>query len=92
MNIHPPINALVSAVLGWLPIEQLLLFKDTIMAYKCVNNLAPNYLCDKFRKQSELHDHPMRYQDLLNTPSIYNCSRTDNVSIHRNKTLEQFRK
>ena len=72
MNIHTPINALVSALLGWLPIEQLLLFKDTIMAYKCVNNLAPNYLCNKFRKRSELHehDHPMRHQDLLNTHSI----------------------
>ena len=54
--------------LGWLPIEQLLLFKDTIMAYKGINNLAPNYLCNKFRKRSELHDHPMRHQDLLNTP------------------------
>ena len=46
--------------LGWLPTEQLLLFKDTIMAYKCINNLAPKYLL--------IYDHPMRHQDLLNTP------------------------
>ena len=54
--------------LGWLPIEQLLLFKGTIVAYKCINNLAPNYLCNKFRKRSQLHDHPICYQDLLSTP------------------------
>lgn len=54
--------------LNWLPIEQLLLFRDTIMAYKCVNNLAPSYLSKLFCKRTELHDHPMRDKDLLNIP------------------------
>ena len=48
--------------LGWLPIEQLLLFKDTVMVYKRINKLAPKYLCNKFSKRSQFHDHPMRHQ------------------------------
>ena len=47
-------------------IEQLLLFEDTVKVYKCINNLAPKYLCKKFIKRSQFHDHPMRHQDLPN--------------------------
>ena len=30
--------------------------------------LAPSYLSNKFRKRFELHEHPMRDQELLNIP------------------------
>ena len=54
--------------LNWLPIEQLLLYRDTVMIYKCINILAPSYLSNKFRKRSKLHEHPMRDQEFLNIP------------------------
>ncbi len=31
--------------LHWLPIKSRILFKVLLMAYKCINNLAPPYLC-----------------------------------------------
>ena len=33
--------------LNWLPVEKLLLERETVMAYKCLNGLAPDYLVDK---------------------------------------------
>ena len=54
--------------LNLLPIEQLMLYRDTVMIYKCIKNLASSYLSNKFRKRSKLHEHPMRDQELLNIP------------------------
>ena len=42
--------------LNWLSIENLLIYKDTIMTYKCLNNLVPSYLANKFTKRSDIHD------------------------------------
>ena len=42
--------------LNWLPVEKLLLERETVMAYKCLNGLAPDYLVDKFIKRSDIHD------------------------------------
>ena len=36
--------------LNWLPVSETLKFRDAIMAYKCFNNLAPDYLCSKLKK------------------------------------------
>ena len=42
--------------LNWLPVEQLLYLRGSVMAYKCVKNLASTYLCNKFRKRSPVHN------------------------------------
>ena len=60
--------------LNWLPIELLLLYRDTIMAYKCFNNLAPSYLTEKFVKRSDIHNRPTRYHDSLDIPSFKTSS------------------
>lgn len=54
--------------LNWLPVEKLLLYKDTVMAYKCFNGLAPDYLVDKFAKRSDIHDRSTRNHNLLDIP------------------------
>ena len=41
--------------LNWLPVKQLLYLRDSVMAEKCLNNLVPTYLCDKFCKCSTIH-------------------------------------
>ena len=35
------------------------------MTYKCVNNLAPGYLCDKLRERSAIHNRSTRKCDSL---------------------------
>jgi hypothetical protein len=56
--------------LNWLPVEKLLLERETVMVYKCLNGLAPDYLVDKFIKRSDIHDRSTRNHDLLDI-SLY---------------------
>lgn len=43
--------------LNWLSMSQTLQLRDTVMAYKCANNLAPDYLiCNKVQKRTTIHD------------------------------------
>ena len=52
--------------LGWLAIERLLQLRDVTMVFKCVNNLAPIYLCNKLSKRSEIHKYSTRHCGDLN--------------------------
>ncbi len=36
--------------------KEHLLYRDTISTFKCINGLAPSYLCDKFEKRKEIYD------------------------------------
>ena len=55
--------------LNWLPVEQLLLYRNTVLTYKCFNDCAPSYLCNfTFSKHSETHDYTTRNRSLLNVP------------------------
>lgn len=45
-HISPTVRAL-----GWLPIREHLLYRDTLLMFKCINGQAPPYLCDKFKKE-----------------------------------------
>ncbi|CAH3120264.1 unnamed protein product, partial [Pocillopora meandrina] len=42
--------------LGWLDVTEKILFNDWILAFKCVNGLAPDYLIKYFIKRSAVHD------------------------------------
>ena len=46
--------------LNWLPVSKMLKFRDAVMAYKCASNLAPEYLCAKFKKRSSVHNRTTR--------------------------------
>ena len=54
--------------LNWLPVKQLLYFRDCILTYKCLNGLAPKYFVDKFTKRSSIHVHHTRNRDILYIP------------------------
>ena len=34
--------------LNWLPVKQLLPYRDAVMTFTCLNDLVPQYLSDKF--------------------------------------------
>ena len=40
------------------------------MVYKCVNNLAPEYLCTKFKKRSFVHNRTNRNNNKLQIPLL----------------------
>jgi hypothetical protein len=54
--------------LNWLPVDKLLYFRDAVLMYKCVNNLAPDYLCNKLIKRSSIHNRSTRTCDSLQIP------------------------
>ena len=54
--------------LNWLPVKQLLYYRDSVLTYKYVNGLAPKYLEDKFTKRSSIHACHTRNHDLLHIP------------------------
>ena len=38
------------------------------MVFKCLNGLAPPYLCQKFKTRSEVHNRNTRHRDRLHIP------------------------
>ena len=54
--------------LKWLPIDLQLLYRGTVMTFKCINDLAPPYLCSKFKKRSAIHHQSTPNSDTLNIP------------------------
>ena len=42
--------------------------KDATMVFKCLNGLAPPYLCQKFKTRSEVHNRNTRNRDRLHIP------------------------
>ena len=54
--------------IGWLPVKEHLLYKDSIMSFKCMNELAPPYLCELFRKRNTIHSRDTRNKESLHIP------------------------
>ena len=46
--------------LGWLEVTEKILFNDLVLAFKCVNGLAPDYLIKYFVKRSAVHNRNTR--------------------------------
>lgn len=54
--------------LEWLPIKDLLLYRDSIMTYKCIHGMAPYYLTSKFCNRASIHGRNTRNCDQLQIP------------------------
>ena len=57
--------------LHWLPVKQRIEFKISVLVYKCLNGVAPQYLCKLFQFYSK--DRVLRSTDdktLLETPQV----------------------
>ena len=60
--------------LNWLSVSDMLKVRDAVMVYKCINNLAPDYLCTKFKKRSSVHNHTTRNNSKLQIPLFKSAS------------------
>ena len=58
----------------WLPVEEHLKYREALMAYKCINRLAPPYLSDLFIKRNEIHDLNTRNNKSLHIPQYKTVS------------------
>ena len=58
----------VTPILKQLPIIKQLAVRDATMVFKCLNGLAPPYLCQNFKTRSEVHNCNTRNRDRLHIP------------------------
>ena len=54
--------------LQWLLTIEQLTVRDATMVFKCLNGLAPPYLCQKFKTRSKVHNCNTRNRDCLHIP------------------------
>ena len=54
--------------LQWLPIVKQLEVRDATMVFKCLNGLAPPYLCHKFKTRLEVYNCSIRNRERLHIP------------------------
>lgn len=54
--------------LNWLNVESTIKYRDGLMAFKCMNGYAPEYLCDQFILRSKIHSRNTRNKDKLVIP------------------------
>ena len=54
--------------LKWLNVKEKLLFNDLVMVYKCLNNLTPYCLRERFKQRSEIHHRDTRQKSELALP------------------------
>ena len=57
-----------------MPIKSIILFKEGVLAFKCVKGLAPSYLTARFNKRSTVHDKDTRNKDSLVIPHYKSTS------------------
>jgi hypothetical protein len=50
------VNTSTIRAIRWLPVEEHLKYRETLITYKCMNGLAPPYLSKLFIKINEIHD------------------------------------
>ena len=54
--------------LNWLPVKDQLYFRDAVLAFKCMSELAPAYLSDKLITRSIVGNRETRNSQMLNIP------------------------
>jgi hypothetical protein len=66
MHITPVLKSL-----HWLPVTNRIVFKVLLLAFKCVNSLAPEYLCDLVKLSVKSYDSRSNANYLLEVPRTY---------------------
>ena len=69
--------------LQWLPIIKQLAVRDATMVFKCLNELVPPYLCQKFKTRSEVHNCNTRNRGRLHIPLCRTAAGSAHVYLQR---------
>ena len=79
--------------LKWLPVDRILVYRDTIQIYKCMNGLSPSYLSEKFHQRASIHHHSTRNINDLVIPKFQTSTgqRYLDNSIKSIKDIKKFK-
>ena len=72
--------------LTWLPVKQLLYYRDSVLTYKCFKGLAPKHLVDKFTKRSSINARHNRKRDLLHI-TLYRTATSQRTFAYRGTSI-----
>ena len=89
----------------WLPIRQLLYYRNAVMAFNCVTGCAPDSLTDQFIKRSDVSTRTTRNSQKLQIPLLKSATgqrsfyyrtvkiwNTLDPSLKLSKTLQEFKR
>ena len=72
--------------LNWLPVKQLLYYRDSVLTYKCFKGLAPKHLVDKLTNRSSIHARHTRKGDLSHIP-LYRTVSGQRIFAYRGTSM-----
>ena len=72
--------------LNWLPVKQLLYYRDSVLTLKCFKALAPKHLVDKLTNRSSIHARHTRKLDLLHIP-LYRTASGQRTFTYRGTSI-----
>ena len=72
--------------LNWLPVSSTLKYTVGILTFKCVNGLAPRYLCSRFVTRATVHDRNTRNKNKLDIPE-YKSAAGQRSFLYRSVTM-----
>ena len=72
--------------LNWLPVSSMLKYTVGILTSKCVNGLAPRYLCSRFVTRATVHDRNTRNKNILDIPG-YKSAAGQRSFLYRSVTM-----
>ena len=72
--------------LTWLPVKQLLYYRDSVLTYKCFKGLARKHLVDKFTKRSSIKARHNRKRDLLHI-TLYRTATGQRTFAYRGTSI-----
>ena len=72
--------------LNWLPVSSMLKYTVGILTFKCVNGLAPTYLCSRFVTRATVHDRNTRNENKLDI-SGYKSDARQRSFLYRSLTM-----
>jgi hypothetical protein len=79
---------LILRELKWMTVDQTLVYKDIVQTYKCMSDLSPPYLSEKFYLRDTIHNYSTRSKRSRNSKIKYKLW-PKNFSLSRDQTLEQ---
>jgi hypothetical protein len=78
--------------LGWLPVKNHLRYRDLLIMFNCLNDMALGYLSTKFSTRSSIHDRETRNMNDLDVPIFKaNSAWAEDFQIPCNKVTERPR-
>ena len=66
--------SLTLRTLGWLTIKEHLVYRDGLLTFKSINNIAPPYLCNKFEERNRIDNRDTRRKGDLDIPKCKTSS------------------